>query len=109
MPRKLKVMGNAKYDALAAMASSALHDDIARRFNVRKDEKFLVAGSTHSGEEDVVVQVYRELLVRYPEFKLILVPRHIERTSEVMSLLRQADLNDTITVTEINSGRPASG
>jgi len=102
---KLKVMGNAKYDALAAMASAALHDDIARRLNVRKDEKFLVAGSTHSGEEDVVIQVYRELLGRYPEFKLILVPRHIERTGEVMSLLRQADLNDTITVTEINSGR----
>ncbi len=103
---KLKVLGNAKYDALAAMASSTLHDDISRRFHVRKDEKFLVAGSTHPGEEDVVVQVYRELLMHYPEFKLILVPRHIERTPEVMSLLRQADLKDVITVTEINNGRP---
>jgi 3-deoxy-D-manno-octulosonic-acid transferase len=103
---RIRVLGNAKYDALAAMASPALHDDIARRFNVRKDEKFLVAGSTHPGEENVVIQVYRELLARYPEFRLILAPRHIERTRDVIRLLRQADLNEMITVTEINNGRP---
>ncbi|MHB8139279.1 MAG: 3-deoxy-D-manno-octulosonic acid transferase [Smithellaceae bacterium] len=103
---KIKVLGNAKYDALAAMASPALHDDIARLFNIHKDEKFLVAGSTHPGEEDIVVQTYKKLLARYPEFRLILVPRHIERTRDVVSLLRQAGLDDIITVTEINRGRP---
>ena len=102
---KIRVLGNAKYDALAAMASPALHDDIVRRFNVRKDEKFLVAGSTHPGEEDVIIQVYRELLAYDPDFGLIIVPRHIERAGDVIHLLRQADLKDMITVTQINSGR----
>jgi len=37
---KINVLGNAKYDALAAMAAPALQDDIARRFNVRSDENF---------------------------------------------------------------------
>lgn len=102
---RIRVLGNAKYDALAAMAAPALQDEIARRFNVRKDEKFLVAGSTHPGEEDVVIQVYKELLTRYPDFKLILVPRHIERTGNVMGLLREAGFKDMITVSEINNGR----
>ena len=102
---RIRVLGNAKYDALAAMAAPALRDEIARRFNVRRDEKFLVAGSTHPGEEDAVIQVYKELLTRYPDFKLILVPRHIERTGDVMGLLRTAGFKDIITVSEINNGR----
>ena len=102
---KIRVLGNAKYDALAAMASPELQEDITRRFNVCPDEKFLVAGSTHPGEEDVVIEVYKELLKNYPDFKLIIVPRHIERTSDVISLLRKADLNDVITVSQMQSGQ----
>ena len=102
---KISVLGNAKYDALAAMVSPQLHEDIARRFNVRPDEKFLVAGSTHSGEEDVVIDVYRELLKRYPDFKLILVPRHVERTKDVVTLLEQADFRDIITASQMQNGQ----
>lgn len=102
---KIKVLGNAKYDALAAMASPELHEDITRRFNVLPDENILVAGSTHPGEEDVVIEVYKELLKTYPDFKLILVPRHIERTPDIISLLRKANLNDVITVSQMRSGQ----
>jgi 3-deoxy-D-manno-octulosonic-acid transferase len=102
---KIKVLGNAKYDALAAMASPALHEDIARRFQVQNHEKFLVAGSTHPGEEDAVIEAYKKLLARYPEFRLILVPRHIERTGDVIGVLRQSGLDDIITFTEIRDGR----
>ncbi len=59
---KIKVLGNAKYDALAAMAVIRLCMKTSpAAFNVRKDEKFLVAGSTHPGEEDVVIQVYQRI------------------------------------------------
>lgn len=102
---KISVLGNAKYDALAAMVSRELHDDIVRRFNVRPDEKFLVAGSTHPGEEAVIINVYRELLKRYPDFKLILVPRHVERTKDVMTLLEQADFRDFITASRMQNGQ----
>jgi len=48
-----------------------------------KMKRFFVAGSTHQGEEEVVIQVYQELIKKYPDFKLIIVPRHIERTKDV--------------------------
>ena len=102
---KISILGNAKYDALAAMASSELHDDIVKRFGIRAGEKFLVAGSTHSGEEDVVIGVYRKLTKTHPDFNLIIVPRHIERTKDVISLLREANLNDMITATQMREGR----
>jgi len=102
---KVKVLGNAKYDGLAAMVSPALQKEISLRFNVGEDEKFFVAGSTHEGEEKIVISVYQDILKRYPEFKLIIVPRHIERTSDVVSLLQQANFNDVIKLSDINNGR----
>ena len=102
---KIKVLGNAKYDALAALAAPALREEIARRVNVRKNERFFVAGSTHEGEEKIIIGVYRELLKRYPDFKLIIVPRHIERTKDILSLLQQENFNDVLTLTDINNGR----
>jgi 3-deoxy-D-manno-octulosonic-acid transferase len=102
---KIKVMGNAKYDGLASLAASALREEIARRFNAREDERFFVAGSTHEGEEKIIIDVYQELLKRYTDFKLIIVPRHIERTKDVLGLLRQVNFNDIITLSDINNGR----
>jgi 3-deoxy-D-manno-octulosonic-acid transferase len=102
---KIKVLGNAKYDALAALAAPALREEIARRFNARKNERFFVAGSTHEGEEKIIIHVYQELLKNYPEFKLIVVPRHIERTKDILSLLQQANIDDVVTLSDINNGR----
>ena len=101
---KVKVLGNAKYDGLAAMVSPALQKEISLRFNAGEDEKFFVAGSTHEGEEKIVISVYQDILKRYPEFKLIIVPRHIERTNDVVSLLQQANFNDVIKLSDINNG-----
>ena len=101
---KIKVLGNAKYDALAALAEPALREEIACKFNARKNERFFIAGSTHEGEEKIIISVYRELLKRYPDLKLIIVPRHIERTNDVLGLLRQANFDDVITLSDINNG-----
>jgi len=102
---KIKVLGNAKYDALAALAAPALREEIVRRFNARKNERFFVAGSTHEGEEKIVIDVYQELLKRYPNFNLVIVPRHIERTNNVLGFLRQENFNDVVTLSDINNGR----
>jgi len=102
---KIQILGNAKYDALAAMASPQLQKEIAGLFNVQKDERFFVAGSTHQGEEEVIVKVYEELIKKYPDFKLIIVPRHIERTKDVLDLLRKYKLDDVITVTQMKNGK----
>ncbi len=101
---KIKVLGNAKYDGLASMVSPVLQNEIALRFNVRENEKFFVAGSTHEGEEKIVISVYQDIIKRCPDFNLIIVPRHIERTGDVVNLLQQANLNDIIKLSDMNNG-----
>jgi 3-deoxy-D-manno-octulosonic-acid transferase len=107
-PEKIRVLGNAKYDGLAARVSPDIQEEAALRLNFAAGEKVLVAGSTHEGEETVVLEVFQKLLAAYPDFKLILVPRHIERTGEVMQLVRQAGFDDSLTLTEIDQGRKRS-
>lgn len=102
---KIQILGNAKYDALAAMASPTLQNEIARRFNVRAEERFFVAGSTHPGEEKIIIDVYKKILNHYPEFKLIIVPRHVERTGTILDILRKSGLPDAITLTDMNNGK----
>jgi 3-deoxy-D-manno-octulosonic-acid transferase len=105
LEEKVHIQGNAKYDGLAATASLRLQQDIAARLNMPPTEKVWVVGSTHEGEEKIVLDVYRRLLETCPELKLILVPRHIERRDRVITLIREADFNDFITMREINEGK----
>jgi 3-deoxy-D-manno-octulosonic-acid transferase len=102
---RIEVLGNAKYDALAAMASPTLQEEITRRISVQAGERFFVAGSTHPGEDQIVIRAYQQLLKHHPDFKLIIVPRHVERTAAIRELLQSAELTDVITMSEINNGK----
>lgn len=51
-----------------------------------------VFGSTQEGEEEMALRVYRELAQRFPELRLILVPRHPERFAQVASLIQSNGL-----------------
>jgi len=104
-PDRIEVLGNAKYDALAAIAAPALQEEIARWVNRQIGERFFVAGSTHPGEEEIIIRVYQQLLKHHPDFKLIIIPRHVERTAVIMQLFQSAGLPDIITMTDINNGK----
>jgi len=108
LPReRLEILGNAKYDGLAAKVSPALQMEIARRLNLdpAAGAPVLVAGSTHEGEETVVLEVYGHLRRDFPALKLILIPRHVERGPAVRDLCRQHGYPDTITLGEMAAGK----
>lgn len=48
----------------------------------------LVAGSTHPGEEEPLVDAWRALLPEAPSLRLVLAPRHPERAVAVLESLR---------------------
>jgi len=48
-----------------------------------------VAASTHPGEEEIILGVYRELLSAFPFLRLLLVPRHPERAAAVTGLTKK--------------------
>ena len=49
-------------------------------------ERILLAGSTHSGEDEIVFYNYRRLKEKHPDLKLIIAPRHLTRKEEVRAL-----------------------
>lgn len=51
-----------------------------------------IAGSTHEGEEVIVLRAYQRLLPYLPQLRLLLAPRHLERVERVMSVVREAGL-----------------
>lgn len=104
-PSKIHIMGNAKYDSLAAKASPEGQKEMERRLNLATGGKIFVAGSTHDGEEKIILDVYQCLLNEYPDLTLIIIPRHPERGQAVLALAREYGFDDCITMTEINAGR----
>ena len=53
------------------------------------DAPVWIAGSTHGGEEETVLDTHRQLRARSPDIGLILVPRHPERAAGVARLATQ--------------------
>lgn len=56
------------------------------------------AGSTHGGEEELVADVYSRLKPEHPDLRLVLVPRHHERTPEVERTLQDRALSYRLVV-----------
>lgn len=90
-PAKIRVTGNMKFDQDMGSA----HDpNIYRKLlGLKKDDILFVAGSTHPKEEGALLKVYRSLLVSFPNLRLLLAPRHPERSEKINSLVKSQSLS----------------
>jgi 3-deoxy-D-manno-octulosonic-acid transferase len=55
-------------------------------------DRLFVAGSTHPGEEETLVECYLALVKQCPSAVLLLAPRHIERVESVEAMIRARGL-----------------
>ena len=79
--------GNIKFDQPMPEPSGS---GISRAdLGVEGHEQLLVAGSTHSGEEEAIVAAYRLIVAACPSAVLLLAPRHIERVGQVEAMIRE--------------------
>ncbi len=60
------------------------------------DRPVWIASSTHAGEEETVLAAHAELLKRWPDLLLLLIPRHPERRDDVISLIDTAGLSHAL-------------
>ncbi|WP_445767100.1 lipid IV(A) 3-deoxy-D-manno-octulosonic acid transferase [Rheinheimera sp.] len=89
-PAQLKVCGNLKYD----MTVPAQIDTVAAQFRSQLSGRNVwVAGSTHAGEDELLLQAFQQLKPQFPQLLLIIVPRHPERFDTVAQLISQAGLS----------------
>ncbi len=83
--KRLRITGNMKFDLKPEVLNFK-----ASGLRLKYDEELWVCGSTHLGEEEIILDVYRRLLAEFPDLRLLLAPRHPERADEIAVLVRKA-------------------
>ncbi|AXA34406.1 lipid IV(A) 3-deoxy-D-manno-octulosonic acid transferase [Francisella adeliensis] len=86
---KVSTTGNLKYNLVTpkdlANQTHSLKESIKHR-------AVWVAGSTHSGEESIILEAHKEILKTNPDCLLIIVPRHKERFCNVEKIISNNNL-----------------
>jgi 3-deoxy-D-manno-octulosonic-acid transferase len=80
----VKTSGNMKFDQSIPQHLEGI--DVSPYFG-NGTSRILLAASTHPGEEELIVKTYIKLKETFSDLRLILVPRHAERASEIISIL----------------------
>ncbi|MBM4278539.1 MAG: 3-deoxy-D-manno-octulosonic acid transferase [Deltaproteobacteria bacterium] len=92
-PERTGVAGNIKFDQVLPSVNLEPTVEISGSLGFRGNEPILIAGSTHQGEEDIFIQLYKDLRKADPHLILILAPRHLDRLDEVEKILRNESLS----------------
>jgi 3-deoxy-D-manno-octulosonic-acid transferase len=86
--RKIGVTGSLKH----TLASAKPTGDRFVGVKPQHDNCLLVAGSSHRGEEGMLLEVFIALKRQFPRLQLVLAPRHPQRFAEVEKLLKATGL-----------------
>jgi 3-deoxy-D-manno-octulosonic-acid transferase len=105
LPReRVRVSGNIKFDSEEAEGAQALTAELRERFGLDGERPLVVAASTHSPEERIVVEAFKLSLAAPSSTistsptpskrpRLLIAPRHPERFAEVASRLEASGLS----------------
>jgi len=88
-PRRVQVAGSLKFDG----TSGDPPPDVQRFAQALGARRLLVAGSTHEGEDEAMLEAYNRLRGSRPDLLLMLAPRHPDRMATVAGWVRAAGLD----------------
>ena len=105
-PERLIVMGNPKFDQLITQDNSPTQAEKTHRWReklwgdsldgqkgddvneISPKYPLIVVGSTHLGEDELVLSAFKELQGKHPNLKLILAPRHLNRAQALLDKVK---------------------
>lgn len=87
---RIQVSGNLKFDTRPT-TTTALTVDLRRALS--KDAPAIVCGSTTTGEEEILLAAFNDVLKHQAKAVLILAPRHPERFDKVAGLVSASGLS----------------
>ena len=86
------VAGSMKYDGARGDRGSADVQRLLSLAGIAPDDVVFLAGSTQAPEEAFALQAFRTLAPIHPHLRLVIVPRHVERSDEIAELLDASGL-----------------
>ncbi|MDR0807215.1 MAG: lipid IV(A) 3-deoxy-D-manno-octulosonic acid transferase [Enterobacteriaceae bacterium] len=90
-PSHLAITGSLKFDISVTPELSSRALSLRRQWAPHRP--VWIAASTHEGEENIILDAHANLLQRFPNLLLILVPRHPERFPTAQQLTIQAGMS----------------
>ena len=85
---KIKQVGSVKFDTSKKETIESNLKEYAGNL--------ILATSTHVGEDEIIIDAYCKLRIEFPDLKLIIVPRHPERSDSVLKILENRNINSNI-------------
>ncbi|MBU1148113.1 MAG: 3-deoxy-D-manno-octulosonic acid transferase [Candidatus Omnitrophica bacterium] len=105
---RIFTVGNLKFDLLLLGPGNRRHE-IRDKLGIGKEESLLVAGSTHRGEEEIILDCFLRLKREYKNLKLLIAPRHVERTQEIEQIIARHNLTSLRYSANGPTGQRATG
>ncbi len=93
---KIMVSGNIKFDQPVPQMTENDIEILKRRIGIEKNSKVIVGGSTHEGEEKILLSVYKKLKENFSELIMILAPRDPKRAIDLQSLCKSYDISSQL-------------
>jgi len=84
-----QTIGNIKFDLDISATIRQQAESLRQELNQYGERVIWIAASTHSGEDQIILDVFQKLKLEIPSLFLILVPRHPERFVEVAQLAEE--------------------
>ncbi|MDU2063714.1 MAG: 3-deoxy-D-manno-octulosonic acid transferase [Sporomusaceae bacterium] len=94
-PKKIVVTGNTKFDQVYSEVSEDEKQKWCELFQLGEPSlsaPVIIAGSTHEGEEEMILTAFQALVAVYSKARLILAPRDIRRAEMLEALVRERQL-----------------
>ncbi len=81
------ITGNMKFDNVVTNVPEGTRKLLLSLFGIDKEDKVIVCGSTHDGEEMILLNVFKRVREKIKNIRLVLAPRHIERVEGIVKLV----------------------
>ena len=86
----ISTTGNIKFDQPYDSVSEKEIEILKQSMNIQPFKKILMAGSTHEGEESILIDAFSRIRKDFADTVLIVVPRNPERAGSVVKLCKSA-------------------
>lgn len=87
---RAQVSGNIKFDLSPVLMDSQFIAKLKEAVGIAPGTRVITAGSTHPGEEELILGVFQALADEFDGLKLVIAPRHPERFNEVEAILKKS-------------------
>ncbi|QTA91016.1 3-deoxy-D-manno-octulosonic acid transferase [Desulfonema magnum] len=101
----IRTTGNIKFDQANDSVTAEEAEQLRKSMKVEPSRKILLAGSTHKGEEEIILDVFSRVKKKYDDLLLIIVPRDPGRASAISRIFKSPGFS-SVTMSELGKITP---